>query len=152
MKTKRKIEEYRCLIQKCIQESDFVKSNQPNVIFRKDYKNHTILYRGSAIGDDPHDALWFVDSSCLRFIISIKCEKESIKEKKYSIQWQSKEKKNLFYFRYEWDESYPGVKYHPEAHLHINDYKDIRFPTGRLKFQEIFRFVEDLIEKRKNLL
>jgi len=64
------------------------------------------------------DALWFVDRSFLKFEICLDIRNGGINIWKYSIQWESDDKKNIYYLRYEWDEKISKPK-HPPGHLHI---------------------------------
>jgi len=151
MKTNKKFREFKSEIQKYISESSVVKSNQPSIVSQKEKEGHKILFIGSSIGKEVRDALWFIDRSFLRFEICLDIQKEEINIWKYSIQWESEDKKSIYKIMYHWDESSSESIHHPLGHLHINDYKNLRLPTGKVDFVQIFQCIEIWIAIRKNI-
>lgn len=151
MKTNRKFKEFKADIQKCISESILLKKNQPAIVREREIKdgNIKILYRGSGI-KGKEDAVWFVDNSSLNFLIQIEISVQGIDIVKYSIHWENSDERNIFLVRYDWNSADQPKEDHPMGHFHINRY-DIRFPTEKLEFQNVFKCIEDWIEKRQEI-
>lgn len=108
MKTNKKFKEFRKEIQNYISKSKMVKSNQPSVLQKEEKEGHNILFIGSTIKrEKTQDALWFVDRSFLKFEICVDIQDYEINIWKYSIQWESGDRKNIYKIMFHWSEDLP---------------------------------------------
>ena len=69
----------------------------------------------------------------------------------YSIRWEAVDQRNIFLIRYEWNRDHPQREDHPMGHLHIDRYNDLRLPTGKIEFRNVFKVIENWIEKRREI-
>jgi len=159
MKTNKQFRDFKADIVKCISESTRIKKNKSTYVHEEDIKDKKILYRGTG-SKGKEDALWFYDKSFMNFQIIIKISDQDIDVIKYSIRWESEDERNVFLIRYEWNNAHPQnepnsidtkKEYHPNGHLHINRYKDLRLPTEKIDFGDIFKCIENWIEKRRKI-